>query len=395
MINFLNSSLIPKVVCDKSAMDGYEAKNLISGNFLERANGFLAYTTIKPPIELDFELICPVDIHYIQIKSSVGNHRSTGLEIFAECSGRFVSIGKSLHDDEEGVVFLSSRQYTREKLPENLPKNFRICFLKRVGRLLHNAKKIKIRIIRSGKFVPCLGSVEIWGKVARNCSDVTKETVQKLYDRSKIDFNPLIPADKMSENVSKEGDGIPEDFKDDLTYQLMTIPMTLPSGKTIDQSTLDKHVAFEKDFGRKPGDPFTGLKFTSTSKPILNSALKCRIDMFVLQNSSKPAFFTIARTVGRKEKPPVNRCENNVNKVKKLKLDDGDEIIIDTSKFNYKQFKDIDPDCCCDCKSTEMLFSLPCKHLYCRKCLNAICYDLKCKNCNELFSRSNVERFHS
>lgn len=56
----------------------------------------------------------------------------------------------------------------------------------------------------------------------------------------------------------------------------MSIPYTLPSGKTIDQSTLDKHIENENQFGRKPCDPFTGIKFSDTMKPVLNMPLKSR-----------------------------------------------------------------------------------------------------------------------
>lgn len=393
MINFLDPCLNPKVISDKSSMDGYEPKNLISKNYLEKANGFVAYTTVKPPIELDFEFICSVDIHYILIKSTVGSHRSTGLEILTKCSDSYIPIGKSIFD-EDGVVFLSSRQYTKENLPANLPHNFRVCFLQRVG-VLKTATNLKLRIIRSGKFVPCIGSVEVWGKVSTNCSSVTENTVQKLYERSQTNLNSYLSSilnPKLDNSESVEKDGIPEDFKDDLTYELMTIPMTLPSGKTVDRSTLDKHIASERTFGRKPGDPFTGLKFTKTSRPILNAALKCRIDMFMLQNSAKPEFFNVPRIVGRKNKEISDmKFESSV---KKIKLSDGDEIIIDTSKYKFKQFKDIDSKCCSECKCIDMLFILPCKHIYCRKCLNVVCKDLRCTYCCGSFLRSDVERLH-
>ncbi|XP_044753201.1 RING finger protein 37 [Coccinella septempunctata] len=398
MINFLHPILNPKVICDKSALGGYEAKNLISKSYIEKANGFLAYTTFKPPIDLDFELICPVDIHYIIIKSTVGNHRSTGLEILAKCSESFVSIGKSFHD-EDGVVFLSNGRYTKDKLPPSLPQNYHICFLRRVGNVSHNTKNIKIRIIRSGKFVPCLGSIEVWGQVARSCAEVTKNTVETLYNRHNTDSSSLLlplieneANEKCKDTASGNHDGIPEDFKDNLTYELMSVPMTLPSGKTIDQSTLDKHISSEKQFGRKPGDPFTGLKFTATSKPILNVALKCRIDMFLLKNSSVPEYFNKPRTVGRKQSASSDNCCDNY--VKKIKLDDGDEITIDTFKLKLKQFKEVKTKCCVECESSEVLFVLPCKHIYCRKCLNGICVYLKCKCCSKSFSRSNVERLH-
>ena len=78
----------------------------------------------------------------------------------------------------------------------------------------------------------------------------------------------------------------------------MVIPILLPSGHTVDQETLEKHNKTEAVWGRPPNDPFTGVAFSSVSKPIPNVKLKARIDRFLLTGGD--AFKNQPRTVNRR-----------------------------------------------------------------------------------------------
>lgn len=78
----------------------------------------------------------------------------------------------------------------------------------------------------------------------------------------------------------------------------MTQPVTLPSGKIIDQSTLEKHGHNEAIWGRTPSDPFTGLKFSDNRKPIAATALKVRIDKFLLDNCDAGEIKVLPRVLG-------------------------------------------------------------------------------------------------
>lgn len=60
------------------------------------------------------------------------------------------------------------------------------------------------------------------------------------------------------------------------------LPMLLPSGVSVDNTTLEEHQKREATWGRPPNDPFTGVPFTSTSQPFPNPQLKSRIDHFLL-----------------------------------------------------------------------------------------------------------------
>ncbi|GJQ75990.1 hypothetical protein Trydic_g18044 [Trypoxylus dichotomus] len=188
----------------------YEVNNLISSEFLTKSRGFIAYTTMKPPIDIDFQLLC------VEVFVKNGN-------------SQYVSISKAFYE-ENGVVFCNSRFYSKNK-------------------------------------------------PATNHEDYHDE----VNDMDRL------------ESKSFE---VPDDFKDALTYELMAIPMTLPSGHTIDQSTLEKCLATDASCCRCSCDPFTGLRYTGNRKPVLNVALKTRIDMFLLRNSHLPEVNGIKRTLG-------------------------------------------------------------------------------------------------
>lgn len=61
------------------------------------------------------------------------------------------------------------------------------------------------------------------------------------------------------------------------------MPMLLPSGVSVDNTTLEEYQKREATWGRPPNDPFTGVPFNSTSQPLPNPQLKTRIDHFLLQ----------------------------------------------------------------------------------------------------------------
>merc|ERR1712037_894337 len=70
----------------------------------------------------------------------------------------------------------------------------------------------------------------------------------------------------------------PQDFLDSITEEVMEMPMTLPSGHTVDRSTLDKCADHFASWGGPPRDPFTGKLFCKGAEPVFNPGLKSRID---------------------------------------------------------------------------------------------------------------------
>lgn len=423
MINFLNSKLSPKVSCSAASMDNYDVENLINENDLIRARGFLAFSSIKPPVDIDFEIICPISIAYVFIVTSVGSQKCNGIEIFAKThNNEYKSIAKAFFS-ERNLIACNSRQFSRTKPPSGFNENSHLCFFKsNTFRTFINASKIRIRILHTENSVPCLGKVEIWGRVSKMCSEVTAKTIQQIIERQQgipnVKNKSTAPSNS---NTSSQAFEVPDEFKDALTCEIMAIPMTLPSGSNIDKSTLEKYVENEATLGRHPGDPFTGLKFTETRKPVLNVALKSRIDMFLLLHSDKSEVFNVKRTLGSTKKVdqleyvPSSKCSKRNSadltesqNIKKHKTNDDDDdlnrIINETiNASNFVSFTSSDSSnkvnvenspVCVICSSQNLLYVLPCKHLYCRTCLLKICTKLKCDKCNAHFERLQPKKFY-
>ena len=66
------------------------------------------------------------------------------------------------------------------------------------------------------------------------------------------------------EEVEAEGEGeeeVPEEFLDSITQEVMSLPMTLPSGHTVDRTSLDRCNQAMSSWGGPPRDPYTGSKY--------------------------------------------------------------------------------------------------------------------------------------
>ncbi|KAM4745479.1 RING finger protein 37 isoform 1-T2 [Anableps anableps] len=144
--------------------------------------------------------------------------------------------------------------------------------------------------------VPCGGAASslglkaltVWGQPARCCptEEVARiERIQKANERRvehPVFFAPPVCQTPQTFQNSTSV-SIPEEFLDPLTQEVMTLPMLLPSGMSVDTSTLEEYQKREATWGRLPNDPFTGVPFTSTCQPLPNPQLKSRIDHFLLQ----------------------------------------------------------------------------------------------------------------
>lgn len=84
------------------------------------------------------------------------------------------------------------------------------------------------------------------------------------------------------------------------------LPMLLPSGVSVDSTTLEEYQKREATWGRTPNDPFTGVPFTSNSQPLPNPQLKTRIDHFLLQRGEVRRDGMLGRR-GEAENPQVSR----------------------------------------------------------------------------------------
>ncbi|KAM6931369.1 RING finger protein 37 [Xenentodon cancila] len=133
-----------------------------------------------------------------------------------------------------------------------------------------------------------LKALTVWGQPSRCCPAEQVERIGRIHEDSKRQlprpaFFALSDRQTTQPPQAPASVSIPEDFLDPLTQEVMTLPMLLPSGVSVDTTTLDEYQKREASWGRQPNDPFTGVPFTSISYPLPNPQLKSRIDRFLLQ----------------------------------------------------------------------------------------------------------------
>lgn len=170
---------------------------------------------------------------------------------------------------------------------------------------LSHVAHVKICITHvTGSGIPCIKRLEVWGQPAKTCSQEVIDSVLLVASESlPRDLALQAPALPMESDCDTGGQSesppapsslqelaeviqdVPEEFLDPITLEIMPCPMLLPSGKVIDQSTLEKCNRSEATWGRVPSDPFTGVAFTPHSQPLPHPSLKARIDHFLLQHS--------------------------------------------------------------------------------------------------------------
>ncbi|PSN55467.1 RING finger protein 37 [Blattella germanica] len=176
---------------------------------------------------------------------------------------------------------------------------------------------MQIKIIKTLSSVPALARVEVWGQPGSSCDLNIRRNILQLWKHATMKVTvpssyKELESENKSEIVSVEESllDIPEEFLDSITHHLMALPMILPSGKIVDQSTLEKHKVYEANWGRVPCDPFTGKIFTEFCKPVLATGLKARIDKFLVENSSKQELWSVPRTVGKMVRNDTSHTSN-------------------------------------------------------------------------------------
>lgn len=350
--DFCNTLWDTRIESDTVSCDGYEVSNLISRDLLVKQRGFLAERFVKPVVSILMSFPFPVDICAINVNPRVGGQKISGLEILS-ASLSYRNTKKTNARECEQVL----HAYPHTFSVNNIKKEFNSCFSQvlrvslaegKVGRFvnpcfgeftnvdfeskiinpstsniqmcnlqqgnrLHCTSHLWVRITQVHKgSVPCLGALEIVGIPAKNNDQCVKHFAQIIILKLKLERERKSCGNSSTEislsakqspetsehvwcnNASSLADNLPPEFIDPITLNVMTLPILLPSGNTIDNSTLEKHIAMERTWGRQPCDPFTGIPLGS--KLIPNAALKYRIDNFLL--STDINVDKLGRTIG-------------------------------------------------------------------------------------------------
>ncbi|XP_052578980.1 RING finger protein 37 isoform X2 [Peromyscus californicus insignis] len=335
VINLCLPQFRPRIHCNKVSADGYEVENLISEDLIKRSHGFRTEYFIRPPVYVTVSFPFNVEICRINIDLTAGGCQNvTGLELYTsalssrasrdshECwttdpmelsvpdKEAFTLVGKVLLKNQNHVVF-SHRGFKAR--PPFSPMEVTLLSPAVVAQELWNkgalslshVAHLKIGITHvTGSGVSCIKRLEVWGQPAKTCSQEVINSVLLIASESMPKdlglHTPVLPMESdcdpegqsegqqapcVLQEMSEMVNDVPEEFLDPITLEIMPCPMLLPSGKVIDQSTLEKCNLSEATWGRVPSDPFTGLAFTPQSQPLPHPSLKARIDRFLLQHS--------------------------------------------------------------------------------------------------------------
>ncbi|XP_030046864.1 RING finger protein 37 [Microcaecilia unicolor] len=332
VVNFCLPQFKPRIHCNKISADGYEVENLISEDLTRRNHGFRSEYFIKPPVHITLTFPFNIEICRIHIDTSVGGlQHSTGLEIYTSTSSNraswnsieshsalfncqnfsdkdsFTLVGKVLLKNQSRVTFNHRGFKPRPPFHQtDSIVSYPDCLAQELWNKgpfsLGNVTHLKLVIFHvTGGGFPCIKKLEVWGQPAKSCSQEVIDGVLQVICKSKSPGfglqSPVLPtgadmanssADNPQQNLQEQMDiiwDVPEEFLDPITLEIMTFPLLLPSGKIIDQSTLEKCNQSEAAWGRMPSDPFTGVTYSQHSHPLPHPPLKARIDSFLLQHT--------------------------------------------------------------------------------------------------------------
>lgn len=373
------------------------------------------FIVLKPPATIVIKLSCNIELHSIRIWTCIGSLKSTKIEIYSRNSNeQFTKICAQTALEEPGINF--SQYQTVDSSDILKPSQF----FRSASYMIKNVNEFQVCIKETQKSPPVIKKIEIWGKCSKSNTQEDNKSIMELWDRQinpsqkfSVRTNPKQQLVEFNEQVDSEL-LIDDDFLDCITYEIMSIPMILPSGKIVDQNTILKHNLYEEKLGRSPSDPFTFQIYTNTRKPILNAALKGRIDAFLLKNSENPELKGVGRTVGIRKFTENTACSSKQyygieSSRKRLKLETSatstitepstlDSMISNALKniTRFSQLKKIEHiNICfsCECSKIESLYKIiKCSHHICRKCI--LDNKLFCIPCSKFFNKTDVEKFH-
>ena len=302
--------------------------------------------------------------------------------------------------------------------------------------LLNHCRYLTIKITQTqGAAIPVIGSLKVIAYP--HTSAYIRQPMPSVDSRSGHVRPPTIPKqehikssdDREPPNHSSDDD-IPKEFVDPLTYEMMSLPIILPSGYVIDQTTLNKHIDMEKSWGRNASDPFTGILLNSSNQPMVKHKMKERIDKYALLND-----IAIGRTSGWRKRDTGQHSPTSCKRIRqetsylptsnhtsqytsacstssstegegqtrKHSSDIGDRVSKLLKKTSTMRTVTIPAtnnrdNSCVKCQQQEPIVSykLVCNHLICKICLTEQTDGLliKCARCQQETRKSLIERFH-
>lgn len=389
----MNKKYIKKLSVDKPHRDNFPVENLLNeghdGKFSfftsTPNNGYVADTFIRPPVNILIEFNEPIKLQTIVLEAKVNAQISNGFIISTRTKSgidqgqsELKQICKYINHNHKTCY---SYKFTRRKgYDNNVPTTsepMNVAFFNaNPHTFLNKVTALHISIIWTlNSSQPCLKSIQVLGFMnnpMNNVIDLTSDD-RGICSAMKSSMSSIIK--------------LPDEFIDDLTHEVMRMPIRLPSNKTVDKTTLDRYLK-ELELNQKPDqDPFTCKPFDAKYKPIIDEQLKSRIDKFFLDNQGY---------VFEKRQPPqTEQTSGSSSNGTKRQAETLQKILSKKSKSNIERSSSeatakLICKCCLNIKTdVKKIYVLTsCGHNYCRDCLSTM--NKECLVCKKKFNNSNV-----
>jgi len=319
------------VLCESPSRDGYEVENILK----EHSLGFLAEHFVKPPCDVIISFKFPVNISHVGIIPRVATLSSEVISLFI-CDQKWEDVKPNKYADglyfkycgtlsnlseqtEGSVVYIENPTYKKTTKYEMFsevdsppPSNILTKFEKNIH-LFHKVYALKLRITKTKNFCPpCIGKVEVRGLPSPICSDEVFRFLKSVNlspkkstptDAGMRTAQPLFQPLALFKHLEKEESttilnmvkdvemtdfdyDIPKHYFDPITYELMYDPVVLPSGHTVDNATISRHMTAHST------DPFTGLPLHQ-KEVVPNQTLKRQIESYITARKRKRQTFQI------------------------------------------------------------------------------------------------------
>ena len=360
VVNFAREDLGTVVTSSCVFDDNHPPSNLIATKQTQRFAGYRAERFIRPPVKLTIQFAVPINIHSVCVQLNQLSTHTTTAELYLPRADHPVKICGKIILKGSCVIQLINRGLSSDDfiIQQTALGSF-LQLEKEEGklinsRMLNGVNSLELKILYSSSYqAPAVKAFEVWGLLdtryksheLQKCMRVIKSwkeagetigqgipsvfssvaddnchTQQSKYQSSTS--SSQLTESMINNSGQSSSSEIPGNLLDEITCEIMMVPMLLPSGHHVDQTTIDKFSAVENSWGRPSADPFTGVAFTSTVKPIFCPRLKVQIDEFLSKNSQQYA--SLGRTAGNADqlkKHLLSRKRPNTNI-----YDGGDEM---------------------------------------------------------------------
>lgn len=407
-LDFCHQILGTSVVADLTYQDEFSPNNLTAANVLLKRKGFLVDYFVRPPVKLTFTFEQPIWLSHLTFCPKVLSQTSQIFEVWTDS----VRLGKGPHLASSGnpeVIVFQNFAFPGNKFgtSQSCRSKLRLAPADKLTAI----KSLEIRILKTlNSSVPCLSNLCIWGRISATVPKEHKDDLLLRWSalqKRNISVSTLqdqpCHSKACSQTVTQkidETNSIPNDFLDAITFERMNIPMVLPSGQVIDKTTLDEHTVNESKWGRPANDPFTGLPFTESQKPIFDSILKSRIDSFVLSSNGLSLNNSLKRKLQHEpnQDQPVVAKKQQTAKSESLTAYSGknlDALLGEALASRKPILNSKRTRCCCQCTSSTNLYQISCQHkLYCRDCLKQPSTKNTCDQCQSVWTTKDVAKYH-